>query len=104
MFILLYLEQLNFLISRCCWEATELYSHITSEQSRFKKDFILMNQRSSQTAKNAIEKDLYKLLNNADFAYDCKNKLDNCKFEPIHNEIGKISYIRKHHNLFYNEI
>lgn len=60
-----------------------------------------MNQRSSQTAKNAIEKDLYKLLNNADFEL---NKLDNCKFEPIHNEIGKISYIRKYHNLFYNEI
>ena len=46
-----------------------------------------MNQKSWQTAKNAIEKDFYKLLNNA-----------------IYDEIGEFTYIRKYHNLFDNEV
>lgn len=33
-------------------------------------------QKSQQTAKNAIGKDFYKLLNNANFGYDCRNNLD----------------------------
>ena len=32
-------------------KVTKLYSHNTFEQERFKKDFILMNQRSRQNAK-----------------------------------------------------
>ena len=97
-FIPLYLEHLKFLISRCFWKVTKLYSNFTFKRSRFKKDFILLNQRSRQTAKNATEKDFYKLLNNANFGYDCRNNLDNCKFEPIYDEIGEISYIRKYYN------
>ena len=46
-----------------------------------------MNQKSWQTAKNAIEKDFYKLLNNV-----------------IYDEIGEFTYIRKYHNLFDNEV
>ena len=33
-------------------------------------------QKSQQAAKNAIGKDFYKLLNNANFGYDCRNNLD----------------------------
>ena len=43
-----------------------------------------------------IEKDFYKLLNNANFGYDCRNNLDNCKFEPICDETDEISYIKKY--------
>ena len=63
-----------------------------------------MNQRSWQTTKNATEKDFYKLLSNANFGYDCRNNLDNCKFDSIYDEIGEITYIRKDHNLFDNEV
>ena len=79
----------------CGWKVTKLYSHFTFEQSRFKRDFILMNQKSRQTTKNAIEKDFHKLLNNSNFGYDCRNNLDNCKFESMFEKIGEITYIRK---------
>ena len=67
---------------RCGWKVTKLYSHFTFEQSRFKKYFISMNQKSQQKMKT-IEKDFYKVLNNANFGYDCRNNLDNCKFLSI---------------------
>ena len=63
-----------------------------------------MNQRSWQTTKNAAEKDFHKLLSNANFGYDCRNNLDNCKFDPIYDEIGEITYIRKYHNIYDNEV
>ena len=52
----LYLEHLKILTGRAGRKVTKLYAHYLLEQQRFKKDFILMNQRSRQTAKNSIEK------------------------------------------------
>ena len=52
----LYLEHPKVLIGRTGWKVTKLYTHYTFEQERFKKDFILMNQRCRQTAKNSVEK------------------------------------------------
>ena len=95
-FIPLYLEDLKFLITRCCWKVTKLYSHYTFEQSCFKRDFVLMNQRSRQNAKNAIEKYFFKLMNNANFCYECRNNVNNAKFELIIDEIKEISYIKKY--------
>ena len=95
-FIPFYLEDLKFLITRCCWKVTKLYSHYTFEQSCFKRDFVLMNQRSRQNAKNAIEKYFFKLMNNANFCYDCRNNVNNAKFELIIDEIKEISYIKKY--------
>ena len=82
-FILLYLEDLKFLITRCCWRVTKIYLHYTFEQARFKRDFVLMNQKSRQNAKNAIEKDFFKLMNNANIGFDCRNNANIAKFEPI---------------------
>ena len=53
----LYLEHLSFLMKRAGWKITKLYSHDSFEQERFKKNFISMNQKSRQNAKNSIEKD-----------------------------------------------
>ena len=58
-FILLYLEHLKFLITRCGWKVTKIYTHYTFEQACFKRDFVTMNQKYRQNAKNAIEKDFY---------------------------------------------
>ena len=63
-----------------------------------------MNQRYRQTTENTIKKDFHKLLNNANFGYDCRVNLDNCKFEPICDEIAKITDIKKYYNLFDKEI
>ena len=103
-FIPLCLEDLTFLIMRCCWKITKTYSHYTFVQSCFKRDFVLMNQRSRHNAKNAIEKDFLKLMNNANFGYDCRNNVNNAKFGPIIDDINEISYIKKYYNLFDNKI
>ena len=59
-----------------------------------------MNQKSRQKAKNSVEKDFYKLMNNSNFGYDCRNNLDNCKFVPIFNELKETTYIKKYYNFF----
>ena len=103
-FIPLYLEDPRFLILRAGWLVTKLYSHFNFEQDAFKKDFVLMNQKSRQETKNNIEKDFYKFMNNANFGFDCRNNANNTKLEPIIDEINKISYIKKYYNLFDRKV
>ena len=76
-FILLYLEDLRFLIKRFGWKVTKIYSHFTFEQSCVKREFVLTNQRKKQEAKSSIEKDFYKLINNANFGNDCRDNRNN---------------------------
>ena len=54
-----------------------------------------MNQRSRQTAKNTVEKDFFKLLNNANFGYDCRNNIGNCTFVPLFDEPNEVTYLKK---------
>ena len=51
-FILLYLEDLIFLIKRCCWKVMKIYTRYTFEQACFKRDLALMNQTSRLNAKS----------------------------------------------------
>ena len=55
-FLPMYLEDLTFCIKRAGWKVTKIHAHLTFEQSRFKRDFILMNQKSRQFSKNALKK------------------------------------------------
>ena len=103
-FIPLYLEDLRFLIKRCGWKVTKIYSHFTFEQSCFKREFVLTNQRKRQEAKSSIEKDFYKLMNNANFGNDCRDNRNITKFQPIVDEIEEIIYIKKYYNLFDNNV
>ena len=100
----LYIEDLKFLIKRAGWVVTKLYSHFTFEQDTIKKDFVLMNQYSRQNAKNDIEKIFYKLMNNSNFGFDCRNNANNLRFEPLINEIEELTYIKRYHNLFDEKI
>ena len=52
--------------------------------------FVVMNQVSHQDAQT--DKDFYKLMNNANFGYDCCNNADNCYFSPIYDEIDELSF------------
>ena len=99
----MYLEELKFAIVRCSWKVTKLYKHYYFEQKKFKRDFILMNQKSRQETKNKIESDFFKLFNNANFGYDCRNNLDNCVFEPIDDEINELSFIRRYYNNLFDK-
>ena len=99
-FLPLYLEHLAFVIKRVSWKVTKIHAYLTFEQKRFKKDFILMNQKSRKESKNNIEKDFYKSMNNSNFGYDCRNNLDNCKFVPTFDEFKEITYIGRNWNFF----
>ena len=43
----------------CDWKVTKIYTHFTFEQSCFKRDFLLNNQRKRQRAKTSTEKDFF---------------------------------------------
>ena len=83
----LYAEDLHFLITRAGWLVTHIYQHFTFEQSKFEKDFVVMNQKSRQKATSSGEKDFYKLCNNSNFGIDCRNNIDN--WSNIRNFIHK---------------
>ena len=103
-FIPMYLEDLVFCIKRAGWKVTKIHAHLTFEQSRFKRNFILMNQKSKQPSKNNVEKDFYKLMNNSNFEYDCRNNLDNCKFAPIFDDYREITFVNRYHNIFDQKV
>ena len=63
-----------------------------------------MNQKSRENAKNSIKKDFFKLMNNANFGYDCRNKLDNCQFIPIFDEMNEITYLKRYHDYFSKDV
>ena len=56
-----------------------------------------MNQKSRQNAKNAIKKDFFELMNNANFGFDCRNNANNAKFEPIIDKVNEMTYIKKYY-------
>ena len=45
-FVSLYAEDLFFLMTRAGWKVTKIYDHYTFRQSRFKRDFVVMNQNA----------------------------------------------------------
>ena len=100
----MFLEDLLFSTTTGGWKVTKIHSHITFVQSRLKEIFILMNQTSRQQSKNNVEKDFYKLMNNSNFGYDCRNNLDNCKFVLIFDECKEITYINRYHNIFDSRV
>ena len=100
----MFLEDLVFCIKWAGWKVTKINAHLTFEQKRFKQKFILMNQKSWQESKNSVEKDFYKLMNNSNFGYDCRNNLDNCKFVPIFDEYRESTFISRYYNLFDSKV
>ena len=63
-----------------------------------------MNQISRQNAQTNVKKDFYKLMNNSNFGYDCRNNVDNCFFQPIYKEIEELSYPKRYQNVFDQQI
>ena len=61
-----------------------------------------MNQVWRQNAKTDIEKDFFKLMNNANFGYGCRNNADNCYFSSIYDELEELMYPKRYHK-FYDQ-
>ena len=93
----LYAEHLKFLLERC-------RQHFTFRQEIFKKDFLVSYQVARQNAKTLKEKNFYKLMNNRNFGYECRNNFENWYFTPVVEEIEEMAYIRKHENVYDLEI
>ena len=74
-FIPLYAEHIHFLVKIAGCLVTKIYQHFIFAQSKFKKDFVVMNQKSKQIAKTSVEKDFYKLLNNSNFGIDYRSNI-----------------------------
>ena len=99
----IYLEELKFAIARCGWKVTKLYKYYYFEQERYKREFILTNQKFRQEAESKIESDFWKLLSNSNFGYDCRNNLGNCYFQPIRDEMNELSFIRRYYNNLFDK-
>ena len=99
----LYAEDLHFLITKAGWLVTYIYVYYTFEQSKFKKDFVVMNRKSRQTATTSVEKDFYKLLNNSNFGIDCRNNIDNCALEPIYDDFSEIAFVKNYTKIFTDD-
>ena len=102
-FIPLYAEDLHFLIKRTGWLVIHIYEHYTFHQSKFKKDFVVMNQKSRQQATSSVERDSFKLLKNSNFVIDCRNNIDNYILEPLYDDLSEISYIKKFTIIFSDD-
>ena len=102
-FILLYAENLHFLVTPAGWLVTHIYEHYTFEQSKFKKDFVIMNQKCKQKATSSVENNFFKLLNNSNFGIDCRNNIDNCILEPTYDDFTEISYIKKFTTIYSDD-
>ena len=99
----IYLEELKFAITRCGWKVTKLYKHNYFEQERYKCEFILTNQTFRQEAESKIESDFWKLLNNSNFGYDCRNNLNNRYFQLIRGKMNELSFIRCYYNNLFDK-
>ena len=52
-----------------------------------------MNQKSRQNPESSFETYFYKLMNNSNFCYNCRNSLDNCQFFPVFDELKEITSV-----------
>ena len=100
----LYAEHLKFLLERCCWIVIKIHEELTFRQEILKKDFVVSHQVARQNTKTPVEKIFYKLMNNANFGYDCCNNFANCYFTPVIDEIEEMAFIRKHQNVYDPDI
>ena len=99
-FIPLYAEDLYFLTTQMGWTVTKIYEHYTYKQDTFKKKIVIMNQDARKMAETKVEKDFYKLLNNSNFGYDCRNNMGNCNIELLYDGAEEVKFIKKYTDIF----
>ena len=71
-----------------------------------------MNQVSKQNAQTSVEKDFNELMTNSNLACDCRDKLDNCTFATLNDNLDEVSYLKNpfdhshkyNHNPFNPEV
>ena len=90
-FIPLYLENLKLWLQDVAGELQKFICTISSSRHILRENLLWWSTNPDKMQKNAIKKDFFKLTNNANFRFDCRNSANNRKFEPIIDEIYEIT-------------
>ena len=94
-----YIDHIYFLTKRAGWKVTKLHLYYTFEQEPFKKECILGNQRARQEAVargHGVQANFWKLLNNANFGFNCRDNSQNKSLHIIYDENAKVEFISKY--------
>ena len=95
----MFIEHTHFLTTRAGWKITNVYQYYTFEQEPFKKEYILGNQRSRQAAVargDDVQANFWKLLNNTNFCFDCRDNSQNKSLHLIYDERQEVDLISKY--------
>ena len=90
-----FIDHIHFLTRRAGWKVNKVHHYYTFEQEPFKKDYILGNQKARQAAVargDNVQANLWKLLNNANFGFECR---DNSQNKSLHL-IAEVEFISKY--------
>ena len=97
----MFIDYIHFLIKRAGWKVTKVHKYYTFEQEPFKKEYILGNQKARQEAVargDDVQANFWKLLNNANFRFDCRDNSQNKSLHLIYDEQQEIDFISKYGN------
>ena len=95
----MYIDYIHFLTKRLGWKFTKVHLYYTFEQELFKKEYILGNHRARQEAVargDDVEANFWKLLNNANFGFDCRDNSQNEGLHLIYEENTEKEFISKY--------
>ena len=76
-----------------------MHKYYTFEQEPFEKEYILGNHRSRQAAMakgDDVRANVWKLLNNANFRFDCGGNSQNKSLHLIYDEDEEVEFISKY--------
>ena len=92
-------DHIHFLTKRAGWKVTKVHLYYTFEQEPFKKEYILGNQRARQEAMargDEVQANFWKLLNNANFGFECRDNSQNKSLHLIYDENAEVEFISKY--------
>ena len=69
---------------------TKIHKILTFDEKPFLKEYIDLNTNLRKQAKNDLEKDLFKLMNNAIFGKSMENVLNRSNIKLINNDPQKL--------------
>ena len=95
----MYIDHIHFLVKRAGCKVTNVHRYDTFEQDPFKKEYILGNQKARQAAVargDDVQANFWKLLNNANFGFDCRGNLQNKSLHLIYDEGKDVDFISKY--------
>ena len=97
----MFIDHILFLIKRAGWNVTKVHKYYTFKQEPFKKEYILGNQKARQEAVargDDVQENFQKLLNNANFGFDCRDNSHNKSLQLIYDKQQEVDFINKYGN------